>query len=1171
MAQGLRYNITLPMALLSLPLLLLGLGWYGVGVYLVPVLVSFFLENDFEFRIGLPSDQLISILILILSLLSLSGYLTGFWGSILTMILIAMSGFGFAPPDDLKDRIALSSILGMIVASLTALSYISLRDVRIFLAVPLFALVSSLYSLARERSNRREMKVDSYFAILLILASFFALELSAVTPFMFRFIPNDLLAHQSYARLIVDMPRSYSTWSYLGFHSLLASVYALTSTSSFSLMFSTVVLNFLALYLVYDAFSKMEHKKESLAIWGLLTGFGWIALLFYGNSITGLKFADKATYKSLTWSQPIFFWGLPLTLAIGLLAFLLYLDIYWEGGRKKIAYLALTILSAFLVHIAEALVFAAYLLLAALLLGRRRDSSIASLSAGVFLSALYYYPSIYKGSGPSTSVYLLLASLLALIFNELRDRRLDTLIKKSFHFLRKWDRVIVDFLLGLYVTGLLVWLIHMGEVNVDAIYNLGQLPWFFYPVILGIAGILAIASLRSNFKPEFALLIMVSIAMGRFVTYYKLSGGVISYWEYRFPFYAALGMAALGSLSMGKIKMKIRTEWKYGVLLALLLISGYATTAASFQLWHQLSVNNIGSLNGVDYDFASKNMFFRKNPKIPALLLTAYSASLSNILSPPIKIKSLAPWLPYGPEIPLYSLFMLSPSSKVALLGTLADVGYLEKVNSSFSYVRRFLGPVIRYPALTLINLSSPPLPNAKLALVLPADTYLRRRALVAYELLRKELPVHTIFLSDDPMAPKGIYIGPSSDNVTVNETIPTSPYDLRWLYIWGNFSKGLKINGGRGFAITTYELDDGSYDLRACGQMRGYVALIYDYRNFKNYRIAQLYLDRNALITRAIENGKVSSGKPIPVPPSKECAYLRISLENNRLKLEVNGKRIDLSPVEKLGVLGFETGNFTGKISGRISGFHSLIWNPPKESTLLLVTGNGSLARSVNLGLSNITEAKKTFKCIKLGLKPEKEKIERAKYVASSLDANGTILVEGRPIWIQVNGRRNYLNETHIKVEAKGVSFRYGEGFYVDLYLKRPSIGNASEAIVRFRTPVEVRVKGRLELKEGHPFVRYVSKVSNLETKEANLSIMMADKVVLLDKLEYKRVAGSHAGRAPYKSFNEGKYIPEAIIETIVLSILFYYVYTRHVTEYIPKRRVEKEGKKKKKGRKRK
>ncbi len=1167
MIQRLKYNLTLPIAVLSLPLLLLDIGWYRLGIYLVPILTSLLLENDFELKAKLPIDQIISAFILILSILSLLGYLLGFWGSILTMILILMSGFGFIPSESLKDRIAISSAIGVVLASSIAFIYIILNNSKLFLIIPIFALISSIYSLAKEKADSKEIKIDSYLMILLILVFFFTLELAAVTPFMFKFIPNDLLTHQSYARLLVDAPSSYATWSYIGFHSLMSSIYALASPNAFSLMFSTVILNFLSLYLVYVAFSKMEHRKESLAIWGLLTGFGWLAFLLYKDGFSGLELADKASYKSLTWSQPIFFWGLPLTLAIGLLAFLLYLDIYWEGERKKkLVYIAMGVLSAFLVHVAEALVFVAYLTIAALLLGRRKVSSIASLSAAIVLSALYYCPGIYTGSGPSTSIYLLLASFIALALNELRDRYISELIGKFFSLLRRWDREIVDLLLALYMTGLVVWFIHLGEVDVEAIYNLGQVPWFFYPVLLGIAGILAITSLRSEFKPEFALLILVSIAMGRFVTYYKLAGGTISYWEYRFPFYAALGISALGSFYVGKvIKAKIGTDKKYGLFLAILLLSGYATTAVSFQTWYQLSTMDVRALSEVDYGFASNNTFFRENPKIPALLLTSYSTSLSNVLSPPIKIKSIAPWLPYGPEIPLYSLAMLSPSTnEVALLWTLADLGYLEKVNASFPYIKRFLGPAESYPSLTVVNLSSPPIPNAKLAVILPADTYLRRRALVAYELLRKELPVHTTYLSDDPLAPKGIYIGPPSSNISVNEKIPSSPYDLRWLYIWGNFSNGLKVNGGRGFAITTYELNDGSYELKACGQMRGYVALIYDYKNLKNYRIAQLYLDRDALILRTVKNGKVSSEKPIIVPASKECADLTISLREGKLQLVVNGKLISPPSIEKLGVLGFETGNFTGEIRGRISGTHSVVWNPPEGSTLLLITGNGSLAKSVDLGMVNLTKAKSSFKPIKLSLESGKERIERAKYVASSLNASGTIYVEGRPIWIQVGEIKRYLNVTHIKIRAKGISFRYGEGFYVDLNLRQPSIENVSEAVIRFRTPVEIKVKGELKL-EGHPFVRYVSKTESIEAKEANLSIMMADKVILLDKLEYKRALGpAHA--TPYKSFDESKYLLEAVIGLIVLFFIIYYVDRRYVTGYIPRRKSGRERRKKEK-----
>ncbi|MDK2383451.1 MAG: hypothetical protein QI199_01420, partial [Candidatus Korarchaeota archaeon] len=505
----------------------------------------------------------------------------------------------------------------------------------------------------------------------------------------------------------------------------------------------------------------------------------------------------------------------------------------------------------------------------------------------------------------------------------------------------------------------------------------------------------------------------------------------------------------------------------------------------------------------------------------------------------------------------LYTLSNLSRSERIAAVMTIGDVGFLERDTSSFNYLRWFMGPIREYPSITVLNLSSPPVLNSSLAVVLPADTYLRRRALVAYELLRPSLPVHTIYMSDDPLAPPGLYIGPPSPEVRVDEELPSSPYDLRWLYIWGNFSEGsaLKVTGKRGEAISSFQLDQGNYTVRACGRMLGYVALIYDFVNFGEYRIFQVYLDRGFGIHRVVSGGKVLSGKPfkVPVKPTDECVNITLSLHGGNLTAYVNGRAQRLPPVEKLGVLGLETGNFTGNLSGRVEGAHSLRWSPPDGSTLVSVLGgSGDLDMSewVDRGLRNLSDTKRTFDPPKLELKAGRWEMPPVKAVITGFNATGTVKVRGRLIWYSEGGRRIYINSSIVEVRASSVRFRGGQGFYIDLDLEGAEgvdeVMGGGNITVRFRLPVTVEAEGSIALIRYHRFSRYIPRTSEVRTSRAKFTIVIADNAQLISDLDVPREDLSPS-RILYKSFDETKYLPEALLFFLISFAALYYLDKRY------------------------
>jgi hypothetical protein len=1114
---------------------LLDLGIYEIPLLAIPLLSLLFLLSDRALKIRVPRLELILALIpqifLPLSLLSPPPL-----NAISCMIFLFLMFLPLSPliSKDLWEALSLSAAMGgLFISLLFAINFlyrIPIFEIIVIISVSM-SIISIYLSTKRKIFVENEFKLNGYHALISILSAFFLLELALAYPNIFRYTTNDLLYHQDQAWYLANFPSKYNAWNYLGYNSLLGATYLITKADVLSLMLTVVAINLFSFLIVASSFSKLEWRKESLFAWSLLTGLGWIAALKFGTDYNGLDKANEASYRSLIWSQPIFFWGLPLTLAIALLAFLLYSDIFVEGRRKIFIIFVLSTLT-FLVHVAESLLFVAYLSLASLIFGKRRESSIAVLLSGAsvyLLSFIHGPPSIYGGPG----LYLL-ASPIPLLLNELRRfLRVERLIG----LMSSKRDIIISILMALFASGLIVWILHLGEIKVSEIYYIGQVPWFFYPALLGVSGLLGIASLKILREPlhNYALFALACLILGRLITYVKISGFMINYWEYRFPLYALLGVSVLSSPII-RILVRRRDSKLYALILALILFSGFSSTALSVQRWNQLNVTASGSILPADFDFAVK---FKGENDATMLLLSYYSSAVSSLMHSN-SMRQLAPWISEGPEIPLLTLYELVGKRNISVLTTMGDVAILSGENSTYNYLFMFMGPILSAPSVERIEIGNPALPNATLPIIMPSDVYFRRRSLIAYELMRDELPFHTIYLSDDPRAPSGIYIGPSSSNQSVEEELPSDRGDLRWLYLRGDFSpdeSGIRVRGSRNLAITTYELDKGEFKLKVCGE-GGYVGIIYDFKNFANYRIFQLYLDSGTAVNRIIRGRNVSSGPSFIVPLSWECNELELRL-GKELEAVVNGRAIKLPGVEKLGVLGFETGNFTGVISGKASGYHSLEWNPKNGSILIGVSGGGiDIKDWVDRGLRNLSDAKKHFPGLKLDLKSEYQEVPRIEAVITGLEASGKIRVIGRPTSLN----EAPMNSSTIRINASRLAYLGGKGFYADLLLDGVEGMNSSRVKMRFRTPLTIEAEGIVKLERYHTFSRSISYTFNVNLTEANLTILAADRAILLSKLDAPKEEVS-TRKLLYKSFDESRYLAESLTSFLALSIAFYYL----------------------------
>ncbi len=980
--------------------------------------------------------------------------------SLLAILFLTTSLYGFISSIE-RSGLMFSLIMSFILSSLLLTLLYGSGFPEPVLVMEILSLISSLMGFLHGGGSDLRCDVNSYSLMLIPAFVFLLAELSLVFNFLPYFITYDPIMHQYWARLLADNPRAYTRWFYVGYHSILAFTYEMAGSSPLDLVITSWTLNLIALLLVHQSFSKLRGRRLSFAAWVTFSGLSWVALLRYGfEAAKALGDVERVTYRSLTWGFPLFLWGFPLTLSLGLLSLLVFLHDEMGDSRKGELLLYASLLLLFLIHVVEAVLFALYSLLRALS-GRKPPLAVTMVPITLFL--LYSTWGV-RGEVLLPTVVMFLLGLTALLSSKVKMRS----VLKGWSSLR-------PFLASLYLTGIAIWLYKMGDINTLKMQRLGQVPWILYPVLLGIPGLLILISDLKEGKP-FLILTLSGLLMGKLVTAYKLWVGWIPYWEYRFVLYAFLGVSA----AVGCQLSRLRNRKVVGLIILLSVLS----TPLSVARWKQISTSAGNVLNPADVEFMTSTnlsgplLLFSQN----SLWVAAYGPAVEWIRSPP-------PWIARGPETTMATLGNFSED--VDVLATLYDEALLWGMNASRSYMRGYWksSPSIFHIRTSCID------PNSTVTVILPSDTYLRERAIDAYRLIGDLLPPHTTYLRDDPLAPRGIYLGPPTNTVELDERLPDDPRDHRWIYVRGPFLSGLKVVGDEGIAVTRFELDEGNFSLRVCPEEdNGSMGIIFEYENLRRYREVGLNL------TSGTVYGTGNDG-PVPRAPCYEMT-LQIGPESGFV---VNGHRFPMKAGG--GVLGIHTVGFFGNLTGRVRGRHFVL-GPREGDVLLSVVPGGRLDLSPMIdayyGKGKVNETvRHEISLLFSKLAPESKKcgFPAGLGAAREVEASGSVVMEGRAVWIKEGGMRTYLEEEHSVVSAEKTVFRGGYGFYVVVEVERGSLNGSpvsDGSLILFRTPLHLKARGEVSVRDYHKLAQFVDDVRNVRLESIDVRVLMGDGVYL-------------------------------------------------------------------------
>jgi len=514
-------------------------------------------------------------------------------------------------------------------------------------------------------------------------------------------------------------------------------------------------------------------------------------------------------------------------------------------------------------------------------------------------------------------------------------------------------KTLVLSLLFVYAVALLSWVLLTESFHTWQVDTIGFVPWFMYPLMLGINGLLAIISLyyitrnKKSYAPLmlFIAFMLFTFIAGKLVSTINLNFFDAGYSEKRFIWLIKLSLATLAPIPVifliDRLKGKnIHVNIKNVASVALIgtvVLYGISTTFLNVEYWSIVSNNSA-------YQPSSNEMkaintlkeILDNDPKAWLATVTSTSAGMATFAAPAdmLGLKQLL-YTAYGPEIAFTLLYRRPAYAHPYIYLHNRDIEYLSNFNDGFlaQYVAT-LPIVFNNSEVKIYNMSKPsfPLPNSDNVLLIPLDKTIENQNLyaayailsqgfynytVAYDLDDKVLNANTVILSFDP---------PEENIVTrafqdeFNQTlgswgIPKGSWRIEDDKLLGGesekYGEGILLSPTFAENFTaTFKVELLSGNVTALN----YVSLVYSWIDSKNYRIADVLFSSDTyvyVLFRTFVNGVE---KKLPEWPGIKTDLKWDFGNEYNITVTVNGTLNEISINNKT-FLSSNLGNNKGKV----------------------------------------------------------------------------------------------------------------------------------------------------------------------------------------------------------------------------------------------------------------
>jgi hypothetical protein len=680
----------------------------------------------------------------------------------------------------------------------------------------------------QSKASRKSLSRSVDLLPILLAVAFYMVSWAFMYP-KFALLPGtDISRHFAESIVLSRTPDLHTGTVYLLHHSYLSALISLSNASLVPVQTLLAFLNVmlpLAFYVMAKEYLEKVDKRLpvlSMVFWTFVSGFAWTYVAKLKITTQGLTelqclvTAADATYMGTIYLSQPFLWLVPLSVSL----MLLFVSFYFlrRVDLPKTAYISLfslLIAVSYLTHAAEATFFALFLSVYAVFSKNKElrvDDALMSTIIGFVWAALVLcvvsFLSFRFFQSPSNLLSLALpmvACSAALLVRRFGVKR----VIPSFSPIRAsmiCSLLVVAFL-SAYIVAFLTWTFESRNFYMWQVDEVGLVPWFMYPVILGVSGILAILALfclieqRKRFGPlgVFVALFFFSLAFGRAISIANVNFFVSGYWEKRFVLFAFLAACMLAPVSLLEFftRQRLNSLVKKGATIMLVSLVVFCGMQSSFYVIEYYNISTGLGDHPTESEFEALEYMrevFETDPRAWVVTVTRRSYDTVVFSAPADQLVARQVLYTSGtPELSLSVLFRASYLGHPYLYLHQRDLDFLKSYSGGwlFSHLVPTLPLVFSNTEVKIYNISRvfPPVMDSDTVLVVPFSEALESNHgyLYVYDMLSQAFINYSVAYDLDHMIwqAKTLILGfdPPLDIENSSAVQTVSMYDY-WKYV---------------------------------------------------------------------------------------------------------------------------------------------------------------------------------------------------------------------------------------------------------------------------------------------------------------------------------------------------------------------------------------------------
>ncbi len=866
--------------------------------------------------------------------------------SLLQLPLAIVSSFiaGFALLNIFKLRkyftkletIVLSFFTGFIFASISTLVLLWVDENTRIIIIPTVFVILGIISAFRhlKKKNGDTLHLNSLSKKIDILA--IAVSMAFYVLFFYFIYPEfgispgtDISRHLSNGIILSRTPDLYTGFSYILFHSFDSTMNTIASAPSIEYfqnvkVFLNLFLPLTVYVLAKRFFVKIDKRIPAIAtiFYSVFSNFSFLYYMqlklqetdYTVLEMLGRHVAQKAYFGTYYFTQS-FAWFVPQSLGFMIFIFLILLLGIREIPRSlMIPLMSVLLISLSLIHLPQALIFVIFISFFSLMsiskTLRLNDCLISIMIAfsGLILSVLYinfFWDSMLR-SVPFDPLIINYSSALLAIAGFSFFWRKKILFR--LHFLerikltKKPYRFLSITLVSFYLIALLTWF--LVDFNASTYHFVGVVPWFVYPLLLGIIGLLSIVSIRylDQILPNslvflILMIIPIMVILGQVISFVNVNLFATHFWEKRLLMYIFLSASLLAPISLVKfmdrfgLRKKLFSIVTSSVIISVIVISGFSSMTLQSEFW--LLASNRYAVESDEFSAVNFLKDITKDePFAYAISPSSKSNSILTLSTIPYYLRNPQTTnLAENPDMPLFT-FRSHNLPHAYLYMHERDVDLINNTKSwIYDHFIPLLPIIFESESVTIYNVSrvSYPLSKSDTTLIIPTDSRINYNNswLFAYDMISQNEINYTvrydsdhnalnskkILLSYDP--PLGNYPTAFIDDFSSQNNWKIIKGD--WNYInnslHGKFDSESRWNFFMSPIETKYATINTAFKIiSADPKVANYVSIIYSWEDSNNYSAARasFYKDKVYVAFDTVKEGNLKiypewPGFPIP------------------------------------------------------------------------------------------------------------------------------------------------------------------------------------------------------------------------------------------------------------------------------------------------------------------